>query len=958
MKKMISFLAAFSMILTSAVASAPASVMAVSSGAAVSSGTKVGAYAQVDNMSFTIQNGKAELTSFSSVNAEEVTIPDTVKDCPVTSIESSAFLGCKKLRKIVLGKYMAECEGFSMDCENLEEIVVPEDNESLVMEDGILYTKDMKKVIACPAKTEKEDIVIPDEVESVGMAAFTHCASIKSVTIPDSVKEIWSYAFMFCEGLKSAKLPKDLEYVRANTFTGCSSLEKAELPEGLKYIELGAFSYCPVLKDINIPSAVEAIGVEAFYQSGCTVSEDGILYVGDWAVDVDLNVEAKNSPNKGKRFYSDIKDANIRVGTVGTAWGLLRDTPDLRSVVVPDTVKHIGEGMVTGIGIYVERVDFWCHTIPERSLICSGIKEVYIHDPDCVIEDSASSFPAYWRNIEEEMTVGRLKDIFEENVSSSGSAASSVHKAINTELIEIDEDSEDPEKELLERMGQNADEYYAKQKVYNAPIKQDGVARYDTVIHGFRGSAAEDYAIKYRRCFTAFVPASAAVGPEIFEENGIQYRIYGGAAAEAVLTDGGKLKSDITIPEEIKGVPVTGFRDYTDADTFAKFTVHLPKTVKTVEDSYSASENNIMYFDVSEDNPYICSVDGIVYSKDMKKLVKIPGCYNSVEIVIPDSVRIIDRYAGWALKNVEKIVIPEGTEIIKDSAFACSQKLASVKLPETLDTIGNGVFGMCSLLTDISIPDSVEQIGNNAFDMVPAAEHEKGGIYIGKWLVQTEASGERLVIREDTEGIATVDLYSDTVFPKSVKKVGWEMANGKYNKMERADVYSSVIDFDEFKNAKFMKDIYIYDRNCQICSGENTIPAKYVSVLSRDPADVQAYRASVTITELTRTVSERYGYYDEDELDDVVIHGYAGSTAEAYAKMYGRKFEVIDADSAYKNGDINGDAVLNVGDLVILNRYLHGTYQFTEKQFKSADLNGDGSVDVFDVIIYRRKLVE
>ena len=58
MKKMISFLAAFSMILTSAAASAPASVMAVSSSAAVSSGTKVGAYAQVDNMSPPVQHFK------------------------------------------------------------------------------------------------------------------------------------------------------------------------------------------------------------------------------------------------------------------------------------------------------------------------------------------------------------------------------------------------------------------------------------------------------------------------------------------------------------------------------------------------------------------------------------------------------------------------------------------------------------------------------------------------------------------------------------------------------------------------------------------------------------------------------------------------------------------------------------------------------------------------------------
>ena len=74
--------------------------------------------------------------------------------------------------------------------------------------------------------------------------------------------------------------------------------------------------------------------------------------------------------------------------------------------------------------------------------------------------------------------------------------------------------------------------------------------------------------------------------------------------------------------------------------------------------------------------------------------------------------------------------------------------------------------------------------------------------------------------------------------------------------------------------------------------------------------------------------------------------------------MYGIKFAEIDNKLVYKNGDLNGDGKLTVGDLILMNRYIHGTYTFTEKQFKSADLNGDGNADIFDVLVFRKKLLE
>lgn len=43
-------------------------------------------------------------------------------------------------------------------------------------------------------------------------------------------------------------------------------------------------------------------------------------------------------------------------------------------------------------------------------------------------------------------------------------------------------------------------------------------------------------------------------------------------------------------------------------------------------------------------------------------------------------------------------------------------------------------------------------------------------------------------------------------------------------------------------------------------------------------------------------------------------------------------------------GDVNGDGVLNVVDVIFINQYIHGTREFDEEQIRLADFNNDGEV--------------
>jgi hypothetical protein len=52
------------------------------------------------------------------------------------------------------------------------------------------------------------------------------------------------------------------------------------------------------------------------------------------------------------------------------------------------------------------------------------------------------------------------------------------------------------------------------------------------------------------------------------------------------------------------------------------------------------------------------------------------------------------------------------------------------------------------------------------------------------------------------------------------------------------------------------------------------------------------------------------------------------------------------------------DGSINVADLLLMNKYLHGQNKLTKAQFKLADINNDKAGDVFDLILLRKKLIK
>ena len=100
---------------------------------------------------------------------EIVRIPDSVEE-----IEPSAF-GC---------------------CFFLKKIEVDENNLFYKSVDGVLFSKDGKKLLAFPAGRMDENYIVPEGVEMIGENSFQNSCAYK-ITMPSTLKEVQDDAFWY-----------------------------------------------------------------------------------------------------------------------------------------------------------------------------------------------------------------------------------------------------------------------------------------------------------------------------------------------------------------------------------------------------------------------------------------------------------------------------------------------------------------------------------------------------------------------------------------------------------------------------------------------------------------------------------------------------------------------------------------------------------------------------------------
>ncbi|MCD8296131.1 MAG: leucine-rich repeat domain-containing protein, partial [Prevotella sp.] len=136
--------------------------------------------------------------------------------------------------------------------------------------------------------------------------------------------------------------------------------------------------------------------------------------------------------------------------------------------------------------------------------------------------------------------------------------------------------------------------------------------------------------------------------------------------------------------------------------------IEIPSSVTSI--GYGAFNSSSMAtIEVATDNNYYCSKDGVLYSKDMTKLIQYPGGSTENPFEIPSTVTSIEGYAFYGT-NLTSIEIPSNVTSIGEYAFY-GTNLISIEIPNNVTSIGEYAFGLCYYLSTIVIQGNITIIG-------------------------------------------------------------------------------------------------------------------------------------------------------------------------------------------------------------------------------------------------------
>ena len=169
-------------------------------------------------------------------NLETVTLPDSLE-----FIDSWAFERCSKLKTINVPANVTRINGgaFAQNS-SMTSITCDPANKNYVSVDGVLFTKDMKELVAYPGGIQG------------------------GYTVPAAVNHIGDAAFYGALGLDSVTILGNLDFIGFEAFAECSKLTDVAIRDGVNYVGYWAFRGCNGIKSLTVPQSVTNIGNQAF----------------------------------------------------------------------------------------------------------------------------------------------------------------------------------------------------------------------------------------------------------------------------------------------------------------------------------------------------------------------------------------------------------------------------------------------------------------------------------------------------------------------------------------------------------------------------------------------------------------------------------------------------------------------------------------------------------------------
>ena len=463
--------------------------------------------------------------------------------------------------------------------------------------------------------------------------------------------------------------------------------------------------------------------------------------------------------------------------------------------------------------------------------------------------------------------------------------------------------------------------------------------------------------------------------------------------------------SDITVPREYNGLPVTVIGSFAFAGCTGLRSVTLPDTVTTFRDFAFSCCDDLEEVTIPDS---VTTIGNFTFweSNKIPKVV-IPAsvtevsafsfweCNSLTEKVIPDSTTITYDFPGLRTSEPTEVikenslvvedgvlvdasnysgdlVIPDYVTAIGSEAFKDNQNLKSVIIPDSVTQIDNGAFFGCKNLKSVVIPDSVTSISYDTFKdcislesvTLPDSLIDIGGhaFWNCRSLKSITLPDSLTSIGKETFGYRN-NLESVTI-PDSVTAIGYKAFDvTPWLKKQIAEDPLVIVNGMVITGYDCSGDVVIPDSATKICSGafrecENiksvTVPSSVISIGNYVFGDCNNLSSLTILNPECKIKGEIFSTENV-----ATISGFAGSIAQKHAEKYGIKFETLPDDYVAEpakdpalSRDVNEDGVVNMADVICITKNLltfSGSSDFT-----AYDVNGDGQFNIMDLMSVKR----